>query len=486
MKRLTAILLAAVLLLTGCSMVHEDTELLSESEMPTLMQEVDLTPDITINPVLYFLNSAETRLAAETREISVPQGEVAEIYIVEEMLKGPQASEGIAGLRGYLAYEYIEVLPDVINLYLSNEKSIYLSQRDMLNAALAFAATLTDYSGGKYVNVFVNGVQMGYNKIPTGALEKITTNFSDVYTQIEQKATVENPDMNAILYFMDPSEQYILPEPRKLAFQNVSLEAPAENYAGYVETLVRELIKGPQNTYNHRAVVDSSVELLGVELEQDEAGGNVILLNFNKMPYVETDIAENGQVMPLAALAYTLSGFIPDVSGIKVLARGVQLEEGRTITPTEYRDIVGSNITLYFPNSSYTLLNGTERVIHQAVAGDPEVILTELVKGPSTVDGDELWPAVSGGVTMDDINSVYIAGDMAVVDFAQSAADKMQGVTEQNEYIMVYAIVNTLTTLDGVRRVQFLVEGERVEHLGSGMIEITDPLMKNPGVISAD
>lgn len=488
MKRLTAAVLAAVLLLCGCTMVREDSETQLESGQPALMQEVDLTPDITINPVLYFLNSAGTRLAAETREISIPQGGVAEIYIVEELLRGPQATEGISGLKGDLSYEYIEVLPDVINLYLTNgQEGGYLSQRDTLNAELAFAATLSDYSGSKYVNVFVDGVQVGYENIPTGALEKITTNFSDVYTQIEQKATVENPDMNAILYFLDPSETYILPEQRKLVFQNVSLENPADNYASYVETLVREVLKGPQNTYNHRAVVDSSVQLLGVEIEQDNnTGGNVILLNFNKMPYVETDKAENGQVMPLAALSYTLAGFIPNVAGIQVLARGVPLEEGRTITPGEYRDIVGSNITLYFPNSSYTALNGTERVIPQSAAADPAVILTELMRGPSTVDGDELWPAVSGGVTVDDVNSVYIAGDVAVVDFAQSASDKMQGISQQNEYIMVYAIVNTLTSLDGVRRVQFLVDGERVESLGGGSIDVIDPLMKNPGIISAE
>ena len=49
---------------------------------------------------------------------------------------------------------------------------------------------------------------------------------------------------------------------------------------------------------------------------------------------------------------------------------------------------------------------------------------------------------------------------------------------------MIYSIVNTLTNINNVKRVQFLVDGERVEYLADGnQLCVIDPLIKNPGII---
>ena len=48
---------------------------------------------------------------------------------------------------------------------------------------------------------------------------------------------------------------------------------------------------------------------------------------------------------------------------------------------------------------------------------------------------------------------------------------------------MVYSIVNTLTNIENIKRVQFLVDGGRVQSLGGGIINVIDPLLKNPGII---
>ena len=92
MKRLLAILLAGALLLSGCSVVREDTNQQNNyAEADMVMQEVNLDPSIIINPALYFLDKSksELTLAAETRKLTVGQNERAEKRIIEAILEGP-------------------------------------------------------------------------------------------------------------------------------------------------------------------------------------------------------------------------------------------------------------------------------------------------------------------------------------------------------------------------------------------------------------
>ena len=83
---------------------------------------------------------------------------------------------------------------------------------------------------------------------------------------------------------------------------------------------------------------------------------------------------------------------------------------------------------------------------------------------------------------MEDVNDVYLAKDIAVVDFKASIIEKLAGVSRRDESMMIYSIVNTLTNINNIKRVQFLIDGERVESLG-GNLNVIDPLLKNPGVI---
>ena len=58
-----------------------------------------------------------------------------------------------------------------------------------------------------------------------------------------------------------------------------------------------------------------------------------------------------------------------------------------------------------------------------------------------------------------------------------------QTLDAQAERNLVYAMVNTLTELDGIKTVQFYIEGEVVDVLTQN-IYIKAPLMRNPGLIN--
>jgi germination protein M len=70
--------------------------------------------------------------------------------------------------------------------------------------------------------------------------------------------------------------------------------------------------------------------------------------------------------------------------------------------------------------------------------------------------------------------SVKIEGDLATVDLSKEFKDNFSGGTTE-EAQTINAVVNTLGQFGGVKKVQFLVEGQKLESLGGGQ-ELTDPL----------
>ena len=61
-------------------------------------------------------------------------------------------------------------MPDLVNVYLSTTEE--KDEVQIAKVKIAIAATIADYSGVDYVNVFVNGVQQGLEGVPVGVLQK--------------------------------------------------------------------------------------------------------------------------------------------------------------------------------------------------------------------------------------------------------------------------------------------------------------------------
>ncbi len=484
MKKAMLVFLAAALFLTGCSIVQEDSPTQNnEYETTLLMQNIDLTPRRSISPVLYFLDETGKKFSAEPRNLEVPQNERAETQIIEALISGPVSESLLPVAQGFLL-EKVELLPDVINVYLNLEEGVHKSEDQIMTAKLAIASTLFDFSGVTYINVFLGGSQTAYQNLPSGTLQKSKSSLSEDLEKYKRDASAQTAVINATLYFLDISEQYLLPEVRSISFDSIEKE-------DMIATIVQEVLSGPEDTYNHAPVVDKLVKdarLNSVTIMQDEQERNIVQLDFDKMPFAQTKAYQDGEQITAAALTMAITGFIPDVDGVRITvnaAADAELPpEGTIYQADDFSSLLGNSIVLYLPNSTYTLLSSVTRLVDQKNAGYPEELLRELMKGPSAQDSSDVQPAFISGITMDDVNSVYLAGDLAVVDFKSSISAKAAELSAKNEFIMIYSIVNTLTNINNVKRVQFLVDGERVEYLADGnQLCVIDPLIKNPGII---
>lgn len=132
-------------------------------------------------------------------------------------------------------------------------------------------------------------------------------------------------------------------------------------------------------------------------------------------------------------------------------------------------------VTLYFANKEYVetgnenleKLLPEKRMISVGKVTKEEAIVRELLKGTTNSNAiSEIPPKI-------ELRSVQVVEEIAYVDFS---SNNLSGGSLQ-ESLMIGQIVNTLTELNNVKKVQFLVDGKTAETL-MGHIDVRNPLTK--------
>jgi hypothetical protein len=108
-----------------------------------------------------------------------------------------------------------------------------------------------------------------------------------------------------------------------------------------------------------------------------------------------------------------------------------------------------------------------------------EIIINELIKGPK-VNG--LKPTIPSEAKLS--SKVEIDGDVAIVDFNSDFRDKHSGEKAQ-EKMTIYSIVNSLTELKEIDKVQFLIEGEKVKEF-KGNFRFNNAFPRTTSIIAMD
>ncbi|MBD5559994.1 MAG: GerMN domain-containing protein [Clostridia bacterium] len=477
-RQLTALILAA-LLLTGCSaaMLQEPT-VQSEAAASLRPQDLPLEPQISLDAVLYFPNQNRTKLVAEPRQLNLSQREPQAEAVVRALLEGPQAPE-LRPVGTGLVLDSVQVSTEVINVCLLSDPDVHLTNAELTAGKLAVATTLIDLTGVRGVNVLIDGVQTAFENpatgqsVPTGTLTR-ATDLTEEFNTLEQKAAALNPDLYATLYFLDPGDSYLLPEMRRVVFQGEQ---------DMVATLVAQLQQGPDNTYSYHPVLDPAIVLLSHSLTENGDGTLTARLVFNRDPAAYIEDWGSGVRLALGALCCTICDFVPRVSVVEVRSRLSPLE-GVVCRPEEYADLLGCRVQICLPNTpNGVTMTMVERVLPERSASDPRSILGAVFDGPVGLDSRDVWPAVPEGLSMENVLDVYAAGNVMVVNFDAETQQMLAKAAPEDERTMLFAIINTLTSLENVRRVLFLVDGKRQDYLGSRTVCILDPLMRNPGII---
>ncbi len=140
-------------------------------------------------------------------------------------------------------------------------------------------------------------------------------------------------------------------------------------------------------------------------------------------------------------------------------------------------------ITLYFPDSNAEwLVAETRRVETVPEELKPDQLVEELINGP-TEEG--LVSAIPEGTVLlpldSDIPKILVENGIAKVNLSEEFKSNHPGGSAA-ETMTLGSIVNTLTELEGIDKVQLYINGHIVESL-NGHWGINEPLARMPELI---
>ncbi len=255
-----------------------------------------------------------------------------------------------------------------------------------------------------------------------------------------RKIKVETLSFN--VYYGDRNNEKIVTETRKL-----KMGIDENKYM----VVMKELIKGPENK-RLKMNIHPKTKVLGVEKHND-----VAMVNLSKE---FTDV--NGEIQQMIAMmtvSDTLTQF-SEIQSVNIKVEGeTYIFQSGFMRDKFNESPIGDNkemkkISLYFagPNADQLIreLRSVELAADEKIE---ERVVKELIKGP-TVNGVHKTIPVNTRLIRVDVNN-----DLASVNLSDSfVKDHWGGST--GELMTIYSIVNSLTDLDHIRRVKFLIDGE--------------------------
>lgn len=146
-------------------------------------------------------------------------------------------------------------------------------------------------------------------------------------------------------------------------------------------------------------------------------------------------------------------------------------------SPTDKQDFA-RKAALYFSDDQAMYLVAEQRTIHpesDQVADVAKAELEELIQGPTNQDLLNTIPVETR------VLDVEVNDGLATVNFSEELSSKHSGGST-GETMTIFSIVNTLTELDGIDRVQILIEGEKRETL-AGHWYIAEPVERKQEAI---
>lgn len=278
----------------------------------------------------------------------------------------------------------------------------------------------------------------------------------DIVPDTHAKTSVE-------CYFADIAGSSLKPEMR---------EIQGELITDIISNTLSELKKGPK-LEEHISTIPEDVEFLHANIDND-----ILTVDVSKE---YSNMKSGEEVLCRAAIVWTMTS----IEGIKyvvitVEGNGLTLTNGQPIGKLSRNDILINevispettqyeNVKLYFANDQASCLVVEERRI-EVNPNQPleKYVLEQLISGP---ENEKLLPTVPAETKIRDIKTT--ADGICYVDLSSEFVTK-HGGGSSGELLTIYSIVDSLTALDNIEKVQFLIEGEKQDEF-KGHVDFSQP-----------
>lgn len=512
---LTALILTGLMLLCGC---ESGTEAVPEMELSTYVPQKG-AEHASFTAQLYFLSDDGHYLSVEEREIGYDSYMNRAEAAVQALIDGPKNTVLRASVPGGVGLQKVETSYEACNVYLLASHTP--DAREWLTARAAIAATVFACEDIQTVNLYLNGMTLGYYGRAMGAMQPISNTLDSyiVGMQQEYKEISESAEIGASIYENRIATLYFTDSTNTLLLaKNVTLNYDSlENERSIAALLISKLMTGAGDLF---PVLPEDFELMSpisitfiknsTHMPDDESDegdsphpdemlpGGIAGEEDNVMDRGEPSIATVNIREPQSpydmevmcgAITLTLTGYIPDIQGVVITmtdsdGNAVHLGTEAYFTREDFSDMIGRIVHISYPNSDGSVLYRTSRAMASEDSYEPRRILGELFA--DTVDTMGMY----GHLSAEDISDVYITGSTVVVDWKAGFEEAFRNYLicddcripkDKRERMFVYSVVNTLTELEGVSRVWMLEEGRKLGSIDE--MYLGNALMRNPGII---
>lgn len=509
--------------LGGCTATNEipPAIILSDRMPPERGEAVNKS---SFEAELYFLSQDEKSLKVQKREVFYDTQTSRAEAALNALIAGPDVDRPDLkrSVSALSRLNRVELCGEVCNVYFEVDKFIP-SATEWLKTRAAVAATVAAAEGVDTVNVYFYEQELGYLGYTLGSmspleeelpiyLRNMERTYKALYKAESGTAITEDTQyvtQMATLYFANAGGAL-------LTARNAEVSYPEGSTKSEIAKLLIERLAGGDAQGSLEPVLPVDFKLLSdpkviysgkTESGVEDTESDCII----ELVIEQPDAANYDEAIMCGALTLTITGFIPNVNGVRICigeeaqpaapvnqkdeeqAGGTAAETeninilqtlgGDVLRRVDFTDRIGHQITLYYPDADGAVLYGIKRIIPQAAAYDPHARLQELLGG--VADPGVAYPLF----TAEDVKDVYLSGNVAVIDWAEGFTQKLRAFPDgdsfmapsRRESMFIYGVVNTLTDMPMISSVWMLENGEKLDTVGQ--IYLGNALVRNPGLI---
>ena len=421
--------------------------------------------------------------------------------LVRSMLafEGDNEAKRIGGTRQLDLYgaHPIEISVGVCTVNLSRA-ALQLNAEEYYWNCLALSTTLCELSEINSVNVLVEDKSRALDTkglLPLGTLiTQPGENVPVLWERMQARKTPLNENGSqtplnawATLYYPLPDNRGIACTVRNINFEG---QTPGQLALGLISEVsnVRRNMIGGQDFPELRSLLIA--EQLVVSERDDGTWMITLPLREDAEALLETGKTDLSCFM--AAMTYTLTTFIPDITAVCFRAGNKLITElkserfepvtalGGMVTRNAVEAYLTSSTTVYFARNG--ILCECERPIARRSADSPRAQLCALIEGPDRSEQEDgISATLPDTIREDDILGIAAEGDTLLVNLSERFRTQIQEQGPEAETMICYSMVNTLCKNTGMKRIRFFFEGEQTEYV-AGIVYWAGEFMYNIGL----
>lgn len=504
------LLLAALLFLSSCTSsvpIREDGKATLPPVSLELTAPIGDSGESLTEAVLFSLPNAQSgQLEYVSERILLSNTRHPAEYAIRRLFSYPGTTQ-VKALTGQAQLSLnpgsgIELSGDTATVNLA-PSALALSNQDRYLVSCAITNTITQWGDIKYVNILINNRHSGLDTaatLPLGALTKSQDgDVTALWNSVDRAPTSQTGPFSAIatLYYPVSAGRGVLAESRLITAKEKTLSQLARS-------LLQALSIKPDNLPNTLSVPDLDVLLTQPPVVVETAGstGRIVRLHFHESMNEALIAAGIPRSVMMASLTYTLTTFLPYTSGVSVtigneevsavvpagLYEGAGEEivfENGIMQRTQFERFLLNHCSLYFRNAQNGLTE-TLRPVPYYQANNPRYLINQLIAGPKNTDSvTGLSPVLPAHLKDADLLGVTRKNDTALVHFSENLRSEAKDYTDQDEMIMVYAMVNTLTKTLGTDQVCFFINNSQ-EGMFANRLDLAGLFLRNEGILAKD